>query len=86
MTRQLTKELERKDDNPAPPLDTKDALAKFMEGFEAFKTTNDDRLKSVEKKQADPLAEDKLKKIESFLDGYESVNAKLTQAEKATAA
>jgi len=86
MTRQLTKELERKDDNPAPPLDTKDALAKFMEGFEAFKTVNDDRLKSVEKKQADPLAEDKLKKIEGFLDGYESVNAKLTQAEKATEA
>jgi len=86
MTRHTTKDLERKDDSNTAPLDTKDALAKFMGGFEAFKTANDARLKSVERKQADPLAEDQLKKIECFLDSYESVNAKLTQAEKASAA
>lgn len=73
--------LERKDDNQ-PQLDTKEALTKFMTGFEAFKSTNDERLKTIEGKQTDPLAEDKLSKINKFLDGYEAVNQKLTLAEK----
>lgn len=74
--------LERKDDSGAAPTDTKEALTKFMKSWEDHKAANDERLKAVEKKQADPLAEDKLKKIDTFLDNFEGMNQKLTLAEK----
>lgn len=76
--------LERKDDTGADgkPLDTKQALSDFMGAFEEFKTANDERLKAVEGGKTDPLGEEKLTKINGFLDKYEGLNQKLTLAEK----
>lgn len=59
----------------------------YLEGvttaFEAFKETNDAALQEMQKKgEVDPLVEEKLSKIESDLDRYESVNQKLTAQEK----
>lgn len=55
-----------------------------MEAFEAFKTTNDERLKQVEKRGAsDPVTEAKLLKIEATMSGLEDQNQKITQAELA---
>ncbi|EHK56911.1 phage major capsid protein [Allomesorhizobium alhagi] len=57
------------------------AVTPVMTAFEAFKETNDARLKEVEKKGvADPVTTDKLAKIETTLSQYESLNQKLTVA------
>ena len=59
------------------------AVGPVMTAFEAFKETNDARLKEIEKKgTADPVTADKLGKIESTLAGYENVNQRLTLAEQ----
>lgn len=50
-----------------------------MTGFEEFKKTNDARLAEIAKKgAADPLTEEKLKKIEADIAKGEEVSAKLT--------
>lgn len=59
------------------------AVVPVMTAFEAFKETNDARLKEIEKKgTADPIIVDKLGKIEGALVQYENVNQRLTLAEK----
>jgi HK97 family phage major capsid protein len=61
--------------------DVKKAVEAVMTGFEAFKTTNDARLKEIETKgAADPVTTDKLAKIETTLVAYEGMNQKLTLA------
>jgi HK97 family phage major capsid protein len=71
--------IERKDDGP----DLKTAVDGVMTAFEEFKTTNDARLKEIEKKgAADPLVTEKLGRIEQTLAGYEGVNQKLTLVEQ----
>lgn len=65
-------------------------INKTIEGltknFEEFKSTNDDRLKELKKKgNADPLVEEKLKKIEDSLDTFveaKSALEKRIEAEK----
>jgi hypothetical protein len=58
-----------------------------MTAFEEFKTTNDARLKEIEKKGgADPLLDEKLGKINTRLDAYEGLSQKLTLVEAQKAA
>lgn len=53
----------------AAPDDVNAAFDAFMEGFEAFKETNDRRLAEMEKKQvADPLTAEKLARIDKAMD------------------
>lgn len=60
-----------------------EAVNPVMTAFEAFKETNDARLKEIEKKgTADVLTADKLSKIETTLSQYEGLNQKLTLAEQ----
>lgn len=71
--------IERKDDAP----DLKTAIEQLHGGFEEFKSTNDARLKEIEKKGvADPVTEEKLGKIEEKLASLEGINQKLTTAEQ----
>lgn len=59
--------------------DVKQAVDGLMTAFEEFKSTNDTRLKEIEKKGApDPVVTEKLDKIEQTLASYEGVNQKLT--------
>ena len=64
----------------------KTAVESLGSAFEEFKKTNDQRLAQIEKKgSADPVTEDKLKKIESEMDKIEELNqtvAKQTIAQK----
>jgi HK97 family phage major capsid protein len=54
-----------------------------MTAFDAFKKTNDERLKEIEKKgAADPLITDKLTKIETTLAGFEPLNQRLALVDK----
>lgn len=63
------------------------AVTPVMTAFEEFKKTNDARLVELEKKgAADPLLNEKLNRIDQTLDKYESVNQKLTLAERKNAA
>ncbi len=69
------------------PEEVKKAVDGLMTSFEAFKETNEARLKEVEKKgTADPVTTEKLGKIEISLQAYEGLNQKLTQAEGKMAA
>lgn len=71
--------IERKDDAP----DLKTAVEGVMTAFEEFKSTNDARLKEIEKKgSADPVVTEKLGKIEQTLAAYEGLNQKLTTVEQ----
>ncbi len=75
--------IERKEDTPPDITDTKKAIDSVMAAFEAFKSTNDERLGAIEKKGgADPLVDEKLDRIEKTLVGYEDLNAKMTLAEE----
>lgn len=59
--------------------DVKQAVDGLMTAFEEFKSTNDTRLKEIEKKGApDPVVTEKLDKIEQTLTSYEVINQKLT--------
>lgn len=66
----------------------KAAVAPVMTAFEEFKSTNEARLKEIEKKgSADVVTRDKLEKIEGTLSAYEGLNQKITlAAEQAKAA
>lgn len=56
-----------------PAGDVNAMFAEFMSAFEEFKATNDTRLGELEKRgQADTLLEDKLDRLNSFLDGQKS--------------
>ncbi|MQX77496.1 phage major capsid protein [Sinorhizobium medicae] len=57
------------------------AIEKVMTAFEEFKSTNDARLKEIEKKgAADPVTAEKLGRIETDLSKLEDINQKLTAA------
>jgi HK97 family phage major capsid protein len=58
-----------------------EAVAPVMTAFEAFKETNDKRLKEIEAKgAADPITTEKLGKIEQTLSAYEGLSTKLVTA------
>jgi HK97 family phage major capsid protein len=64
--------------------DVKTAISEAMTAFEAFKSTNDARLKEIETKGvADPVTVEKLGKIETKLASFEDLNQKLTLEQKA---
>ena len=57
----------------------KEAVNGIGKAFEAFKETNDQKLREIESKgYSDPLTEEKLSKIEATLDSYEDFNKKAT--------
>lgn len=59
----------------------KTAIEQVMTAFEEFKSTNDARLKEIEKKgAADPVVSEKLGRIEADLAKLEDINQKLTAA------
>ena len=59
----------------------REGIEQIGTAFEEFKTTNNQRLKELEKKgTADPLTEEKQKKIEEHLDNWEDFNQKCTKA------
>lgn len=64
--------LERKSDPALDTLEVKKSIDTFMRGFEEFKATNDKRLDEIAKmKSADPLLEEKLKKISDDMDKHQ---------------
>jgi HK97 family phage major capsid protein len=71
--------IETKEDkgNNLDDLDKK-AIGEFMGAWGAFQETNDKRLSGIETKFEDVVTNDKLEKIEKTLNGFESMNQKLT--------
>jgi HK97 family phage major capsid protein len=63
--------------------DKETSVKDVMTAFEAFKETNDIRIKEVETRGADPLTLDKLSKIEATLVSHETKNQEITLAKKA---
>lgn len=65
---------------PAPATgDITAAFDEFLRDFEAFKSTNDDRLAELETRgTADPLTEDKLGRLDKTLDRHERMICELT--------
>lgn len=61
-----TKSLETKD--AAASLEIKDAFDDFLRDFQAFKESNDERLREIERKSADVLTEEKVDRINRALD------------------
>lgn len=61
-------------------LETKEALDKFMSAFDEYKKENDAVLKELKDNRTDPIGEEKLAKIDSFLDKYEDINQRLTKS------
>lgn len=54
-------------------------FAQFMQAFESFKETNDQRLATLEKRgAADPLSEDKLNRLNAVLDGTKATLDRLS--------
>ena len=79
-TRARPRPLETKDENKDKdsPAELKKAVDGLATAFEEFKKTNDERLAEIAKKgTADPLIEDKLKKINTTLDAHEKHSEKL---------
>ena len=55
-------------------LELKDAFDDFMQAFEAFKDSNDDRLGEIERKlTSDVVTEEKVARISQALDGQKKV-------------
>lgn len=77
--------LERKDEsgNQSAAQETKTAIETVMSAFEEFKSTNDQRLKELEKRGSeDPILTEKLSKIDDVLNKFEDVGQKAAKAEK----
>ncbi|MBN8994356.1 MAG: phage major capsid protein [Rhizobiales bacterium] len=79
---------ETKDEDPTATVlaEIKKAVEDVSKGWEEYKSTNDQRLKEIEKKgAADPVTTDKLAKIEKTLGDFEGLNQKLVAIEKVNA-
>ena len=62
--------------------DVKEALDGLGRAFEEFKATNDNRLDELARKgSADVLLEEKLQRVNTALDQFETLNQRLTKAE-----
>ncbi|GGA54203.1 phage major capsid protein [Pelagibacterium lentulum] len=72
----MTKSIEPRLENKAAALPAGDVttmFAEFMSAFEEFKSTNDQRIETLEKRgSADVLIEDKLERLNSLLDGQKA--------------
>jgi HK97 family phage major capsid protein len=65
------------------PDELKKSVDDLMGAFEEFKSSNDERLKEIEKKgTADPLLVSKVDKINESLNQFEDLNQKLTLADQ----
>jgi HK97 family phage major capsid protein len=65
--------------------EVKTAVDAMASAFEEFKKVNDERLAEIESKgEADPLVEEKLAKLESEMDKFETINQSITQQQKAS--
>ena len=62
------------------PLETKALQDDFASTFAAFKSANDQRLAEIESKQADPLTEAKVARIDAALDAQSKSIANLAQS------
>lgn len=82
----LATRLERKDESGGgggSDIDElKSRVDEFMNGWSEFKEANDRQMTEIKNGIKDPLGEEKLTKINSFLDGFEDLNQKTTQATK----
>lgn len=77
----------KEDDDDAILKDVKKTVDSFMSAFEEFKSTNEQRIKEIEKKGvATPETLDKLAKIEKSLEAGEALSAKYTKLEAETKA
>jgi HK97 family phage major capsid protein len=62
------------------PSELKETVEGIGKAFEEFKDAHQETMAQIEKKgEADPLTEEKLKKIEATLDAYEDINQKATR-------
>ncbi len=61
-------ELESKAFGAGPDLEVKKAFEEFLGNFEAFKQSNDERLKGLEKRSADVVLDEKVDRINAALD------------------
>jgi len=67
---------------PEPIVEVKDAIKELGSTFEQFKAANDERLKQIEEKgKADPLIEEKVRKMTEAMDGFSDVKERLEKAE-----
>ncbi|CAB4167341.1 COG4653 Predicted phage phi-C31 gp36 major capsid-like protein [uncultured Caudovirales phage] len=84
LNRNQRRALERKDSGGTQSVvEVKKIIETMMTGFEEFKKTNDERLKSIEKKgSADPLLTAKLEKIEADFKKGDELNAQITKIEQ----
>ena len=65
--------------------EVKTAVDAMTSAFEEFKKVNDERLAEIEAKgEADPFVEEKLAKLESEMDKFETINQSITQQQKAS--
>jgi HK97 family phage major capsid protein len=60
---------------------TLNAITELNQAFEAFKSANDDRLNALEQKKTDPIAVDKVERLNTLMD---QISVKLNQTNKAT--
>lgn len=60
--------------NPDPDFDVAEAFDEFLEAFNEFKATNDERLEQLEKRgTADTLTRDKLSRLDNALTHYDQM-------------
>ncbi len=60
---------------------TLNAITELNQAFEAFKNANDERLNALEKKSTDPIAVDKVERLNTLMD---HISVKLNQANTST--
>ncbi len=60
---------------------TLNAITELNQAFEAFKSANDERLNALEQKKTDPIAVDKVERLNTLMD---QISVKLNQTNKAT--
>ena len=60
---------------------TLSAITELNQAFEAFKNANDERLNALEQKKTDPIAVDKVERLNTLMD---QISVKLNQTNKAT--
>jgi HK97 family phage major capsid protein len=60
---------------------TLNAITELNQAFEAFKSANDERLNALEQKKTDPIAVDKVERLNTLMD---QISVRLNQTNKAT--
>ncbi len=69
---------------PEPIVEVKDAIKELGSTFEQFKAANDERLRQIEEKgKADPLLEEKVRKMSEAMDTVSDIKERLEKTETA---